>query len=453
MSRHDTRVWLTAPRLLAATALLAGCDESSTTAPKEPPRERVVAPASPVAEFIYYQIDVPIVSEIMVLHEGSVYTLESFQSLLAGELDPDLETLDDLDMLAEILNSPTHEVTNWSDFELCDDCELTLTEVARFGDADGPGTIESIAPRVSWNEQLGYVVVGSTSLQIFDDDGRFVRRIGREGEEPGEFGRVVDAHVVGGRLVALDHARSSWSIFNLAGEFVEARPYGYSPGPFTPVGGSRVVVVNLDRSPELAGLPLHLADIDSGVPSLHFGSSDARVPGPFADDVQASVTSGRGTVWWGTAGSPRVEEWSIDDELLRVVDGGLPWFPAVTESIDPTREPPSTLLRSLALDNQEHLWMTVRTADPEWREVELERTAEGYRVPAERRGDYMDTRLDIFDLDEERHIGSYLWDSPYVRLLNLGGEPAVSLVVYTEEMVPQVVVYRVDWGNAASREE
>ena len=55
----------------------------------------------------------------------------------------------------------------------------------------------------------------------------------------------------------------------------------------------------------------------------------------------------------------------------------------------------------------------------------------------------MDTRLDIFDLEEQRHIGSFVWDSPYARLINLGGEPAVSIVEYTEDNGLQVVIYRV----------
>ena len=165
------------------------------------------------------------------------------------------------------------------------------------------------------------------------------------------------------------------------------------------------------------------------------------------------MTSRPGTVWWGAAGSPRVQEWSVDDDLLRVIEGDLPWFPEVTKTIDPTREPPSTLLRSLALDGRERLWMTTRTADPQWREVELERTPEGWRVPPERRIDYMDTRLDIFDLEGQRHIGSHVWDSPYVRLINLAGEPAVSFVEHNDEMVPQVVVYRVHRDNASSRKE
>ncbi|MYA11924.1 MAG: 6-bladed beta-propeller [Gemmatimonadetes bacterium] len=437
--------------LLVALTPLAGCDENATTAPEEPPRERAVEVQEPVPD-----VDVAFVrfyswtymgdgTDVFQYRDGAIYAIDFLGDTIPFDTGRYWRSGRPL---------PTHETVNWDDFTICADCGLELTEVVRFGDADGPGTIESVAPRVTWSAQLGYVVVGSTYLQIFDKDGRFARRVGREGDGPGKFLRVVDAHVVDGRLVALDDANRAWSIFNLAGDFVERRPYGYSPGPFVPVGGNHVVVVAIDQSPAGAGFPLHLADIDSGVPLHHFGSrSDARGSGPYSNSVQGSVTSRPGTVWWGGAGSPRVQEWSVDDDLLRVIEGDLPWFPEVTKSIDPTREPPSTLLRSLALDAREHLWMTTRTADPQWREVELERTPEGWRVPPERRVDYMDTRLDIFDLEERRHLGSHVWDSPYARLINLGGEPAVTIVEHNDEMVPQVVVQRVHRDNASSRKE
>ena len=428
-----------AAALLAAVASLAGCDENATTAPEEPPRERVVEAQEPVPDvdisiYEFTGIEIWADGSVFLYKDGSLFELES-----PGDGIP----WDDPSQWREIPARPTHKSVNWNDFTICTDCELELAEAVRFGDADGHGTIERVAPKVTWSARLGYVVVGSTYLQIFNDDGRLVRRIGREGDGPGEFSRVIDAHVVGNRLVALDDAQRTWSIFNQAGEFIERLPYGHATGPFVPVGGSRVVVVAMDQSPEVAGLPLHLAHIDSGVPSRHFGSWYEWEDTPYADNVQGSVVSGPGTVWWGAAGSPRVQEWSVEDELLRVVDGELPWFPEVTEVIDPTREPPSTLLRSLALDAREHLWMTVRTADPRWRDVELERTPEGWRVPPARRADYMDTRLDIFDLEEQRHIGTFVWDSPYARLINLGGEPAVSIVENTEDNGLQVVIYRV----------
>ena len=454
--------WRILTRLLAvaATAVLAGCDEYATTAPEEPPsRERVAEQVVPelVPDLVHYTIELRRGFRqvgYVVVHNGSVYPLESFESLFDDDFDPDLDTGDDPDAWSGVRSPAAHKTASWSDFQLCAECGLVLSEVVRLGDADGPGLIEGTAPGVTWSAQLGYVVVGSTFLQIFDDEGRFVRRIGREGEGPGEFGGIADAHVVGGRLVVLDRPERTWSIFNLKGEFVGRRPYGHPAGPFVPVGDGQVVVVawggrpeDFDRSPEASGSPLHLAHIDSGVPSLHFGAGDVRERGrrdrPHANDVRGSVTGRPGTVWWGAAGSPRVQEWSIEGELLRVIEGELPWFPEVTEPADRTREPPPTLLGAMALDTTGHFWMITRTADRDWRDVGLEPGPEGPPIPAGERDGYLDTRLDIFDLEERRHIGRYVWDAAGAGLLDLGNQPAVAIVEYTEEMVPRVVIYRL----------
>ena len=341
----------------------------------------------------------------------------------------------------------SQEVSNWRDFEFhhCGRCKLQLTEVARLGDAVGPGLISVANPAVSWSKDVGYLVSALTSVQIFDDSGRFVRTLGRQGEGPGEFRGVIDAHLVDGSIVALDHPKRAWVVYDKGGGFVVERRYGLAHGPFVPVGGSRVVVIAVDRRPSVVGYPLHLVDVNVGTPSLHFGFSGTWLNTPYATTIVGSVTSRQGTVWWGTAASPRVEEWTLDNELVRSIEGNLPWFAEVTEDIDPTREEPSTLLKSIALDHEGHLWLSLETADPDWRDVPREVSgAEGAVViPPDRWDDYLDTRLDIFDLNARRFLGSHIWDSQNVRLMDLDGEPAVSVLAYTETMVPQVVIYRV----------
>ena len=129
-----------------------------------------------------------------------------------------------------------------------------------------------------------------------------------------------------------------------------------------------------------------------------------------------------------------------------MIDGDLPWFAEVTEDIDPTKDAPSTLLNSIAFDDrEEHLWLSLETADPGWRDVARDVSGEEgvIAIPSDQWDDYLDTRLDVFDLDERRHVGSYTFDSQNVRLMNIVGEPAVSVLEYTETMVPQVVIYRV----------
>ena len=299
-----------AAALMFAMAPLAACDEYATTAPEEPSGETAVevqqvdadqsiefSGAAWTYEFVVFQS--PLEGSRFVYLNGLV---QDFESFLADNSLSESDVWDDLGL------ERTHGTLTWNDFELCADCKLELTEVVRLGDAEGAGAIEGSEPIVTWSARSGYVVAGPTFLQVFDDDGRFVRRIGRRGEGPGEFSAVADAHVVDGRLVALDRVTRAWSIFSLAGEFLARRPYGHQAGDFVPVGGSRVVVVNRDQSPEADDAPLHLAHIDSGVPSLHFGSSYAWEydwrERPHADDVRGSVTSWPGTAVVGCGGQP-----------------------------------------------------------------------------------------------------------------------------------------------------
>ena len=60
------------------------------------------------------------------------------------------------------------EVLNWGDFELCDDCGIEITELARLGDADGPGIIEGTGRLVVRDRELGYLVhaVGGTYISM-----------------------------------------------------------------------------------------------------------------------------------------------------------------------------------------------------------------------------------------------------------------------------------------------
>ncbi|MDE2794503.1 MAG: 6-bladed beta-propeller [Gemmatimonadota bacterium] len=128
-----------------------------------------------------------------------------------------------------LLAAPTllaQEVLNWHDFELCDDCELEVSELVRLGDADGPGIIESDMMLAAWGEELGYLLspLGGTGIKIFDHDGTFIREIGGEGDGPGEFRSIYDLDVIDGRIVVLDGTKSAVVILSPEGEYITQHP-------------------------------------------------------------------------------------------------------------------------------------------------------------------------------------------------------------------------------------
>lgn len=346
---------------------------------------------------------------------------------------------------------PAQEVLNWRDFELCDDCELEATELVRLGDTDGPGIIEGEHVRVVWDEELGYLhfLPGDTRIKIFDHDGTFLREIGGEGDGPGEFRGIGDVHVIDGRIVVLDMIKSALVILSPAGEYITRHSYRLpETGPITPVGQDRIVVTTTTWRTRVIEHPLHLVDLSSGAITLGFGAADegAEVTGlqwNFGKRVAASVLSRPGTVWWGWIATPAVQEWSVEGEFLRDFDGDLPWFPEIYEEPDLAREPPATLLRELAVDGDDNLWMLIRTADPEWHEVPMVQGRGGPYPAPNTEDDYFDIRLDVFSLRGRRHLGRHVWDGYTPALLNRGGEPAVYVLEYSRAMVPQIVVYGV----------
>ena len=87
--------------------------------------------------------------------------------------------------------------------------------------------------------------------------------------------------------------------------------------------------------------------------------------------------------------------------------------------------------------------MLAQTADPEWDEIQMIPGPEGPQLPPGRMDDYRDMRIDVFSLQERRHLGRHVWDPAVMGLMDHGGEPAVSVLEYDAAMVPQIVVYRV----------
>ncbi len=346
---------------------------------------------------------------------------------------------------------------DWSEFEICNECELDLTVAARLGDSDGPGIIMGTSAGARWHDETGYLVfTGGDPLLVFDRDGEFQRAFGRRGEGPGEFQLIWDAHLMpNGRIVALDARRGVWLLFDALGDLVSETRQRTDmmavPGRFLPVGGDEVVIGYFDRRPDFAGYTLHRVDVTTGEAMRHFGSIGLNwsLDDMYSFRVVLGSVSPAGTVWKGHIDSPALEEWSLDGELLGGIGGELPWFPPVTETAELGEDPPNSMLHSFAVDrSRSRLWLMTTVPDPNWQDVEIVRYGNEAGVPARSFDDYYDVRLDVFDMDAMLHLGTRIWDSYGVRLFDHGDEPAVSALELTEaEDNSQVVVYRLARGN------
>lgn len=355
-------------------------------------------------------------------------------------------------VLGVVSNAFGQETSRWEDFTVCLDCQLRLTEEVRLGDPDGEGIVESAFPQVVWSE-MGYFLYhrGAPRVKLFGHDGRFVRSIGRSGEGPGEFSQSVHGvQVIGDRILVNDYRRRAFVVFNEAGDHLGEIVYGFKTGDFVSVGTNRVIIFSMDQSSDLVGYPLHLVDVspdDGRTPPVHFGTRNpnswsARIP--WGEFILGSVVSGS-TVWWANAGGPRVQEWSAEGEHLRTIEGELPWFKTITELIPDPSKPPASKMSAFAVGGDDRAWMLTNQPDEGW--VDVPRVEGGfYEKDIDK---YSDSRLDVFDLHAQRHLGSYTWDSGVVMLVDYGAGAGdrvrISVPHFNDSMVPQVVIYRADW--------
>ncbi len=339
-------------------------------------------------------------------------------------------------------------ITHWDDLVPCQQCDVDMDLVVQLGDAEGPGIIEGGDVFVRWDELHGYLVFVKPSagpVKVFDHGGQFLRLVGRSGEGPGEIGGIVDVNFVGNRIVVLDWRRRSWLSFDQSGQTLgEARHSMVGTGDFMPVDDDRIVMAAIDRRPDFVAQPLHVLNVTTGEPVRHFGAAGSNwaVTDPYAGSVAASGVSAAGTIWVGKAARPSIAEWSVEGELIQSIDGTLAWFPPVTAYPEIGKDRPPTLLRSLATSSSGELWMLTSIADPGWRDAELTTLGQEVVIEQHQADGYRDSRLDVFDLDARIHVGFRTWDSAGVRLVTLGGEPAVSVLEYTDQMVPKISVYR-----------
>lgn len=336
----------------------------------------------------------------------------------------------------------------WSDFKFCERCTLTSARVLALGERDGPGSVQSDAVKLVAMGGHGYLLqaVGAQSFALFDEEGRFVRAMGRRGQGPGEFTAILGlSFAAGERVVALDHS-GKWSTFTGTGQLLaEARLIGVLPGDFRlERGDSTAVVARMDRRREAVGFPLHRVDLVTGKVIGRLGATDP-LTWSVGEPWGTEVLIGKGehldsTVWWGKVGRPHIEEWSTGGSRRRTITGDLAWFVPVTRT-GPPGGAPWSLVTDFAVDGRDQLWLVTLVADPRWQAVR--RGAEG-SIPSAQASMYFDARVDVFDLPSRRHLGFHTWDSHEVRVLQRSGEVMVYVVEASTPTWPRVVLYRID---------
>ena len=261
----------------------------------------------------------------------------------------------------------------------CAGCRITLAPLVTVGDSAGDGVLFGHPSSVTVDRR-GRVVVadmwGSTPQVLMFAAGRFLRRVGRPGEGPGEFRMPRVLLSAGDSFAILDPGlrRATW--FGADGQSQRSRPFPPSRNALLLANGA-VVIEPAVRDP-LSRDPALLRVLGSGAteavlePGARAGcrSMSACV----ARDGRALAVGAVGN-WWSvrTHHEYRVEERNGTGAIVRTLRPSSAWFaPYDTLEQQQRGRAPQSQIVGVWNNPNGYLWIVGRTADAEWRRAEWE---------------------------------------------------------------------------------
>ena len=325
-------------------------------------------------------------------------------------------------------------------------CGLTSVVVSEYGDAAGPGMIESELSIGLLDHSGRKYVAGRDHVLVFDQDGNFLRRVGRRGEGPGEMLELSSVTIADdGVFVVIDRRRGVIMKFDWTGTLLhEVRARGWTPTGLAliPLGGDLAVYEANIRTADRIGYPLHLINLKNGEIEKSFGSLN----GEYDPDRERRlvVTAARGpedSIWMARLYAYWIELWDPDNRLLFSMRRDVDWF--ADALVDRTgthgnpalaREPEPVLMGVLADDSL--LWVMVHRSDDRWEQAS--------RYDDQQR---LDTFIEVIDWKRGRVIGSQRFDEVYYPWLGPG---LVGQAVITPEGSLQMRVSRLELEAAST---
>ncbi len=332
-------------------------------------------------------------------------------------------------------------------------CELRVTRVVTLSDPDGhaglawPLKVE----RVHDGHVLVVPLDRQGELLQFGADGVFVRRIGRPGRGPREFGGVLAiASGPADSTFVMDASNRRLVVLDPDLEIARSAPLPVMGGWFGVLNdGSVVVLTGVPRGPGGSADRLALLDRELAVVRTFLPGA---VP-TFPDEIRAARrrigVASDGTIAVGLVDRYEIEVWGSDGTHRRTLRRSPPWFPSSPAPVDPDARddaPPRPLLDEaprIAPDGR--IWAVSWIADDGWREalgpVRSIRGETATGPVLERQSDYLDAVVENIDPVTGRVQASVRVD-PALRLISDDGWAAA----YREDEVgrPFIDVYRLE---------
>lgn len=290
--------------------------------------------------------------------------------------------------------------------ERCDGCRLQMQRVFELpANTQIPGVIKDV---ILVDSLIILSIAGPNEPPIAVDleTGR-VRSWGRAGHGPGEFIGPLSLGRTGSRVVVYDPGNARFSVHTIEGSVV--REVGGVALPlldFAMLPGLRFVVNADIRTPQQAGLPLHLVD-STGSIVRSFGLAEPRLELGLDDQMVRRLTTGS-QLWSAPAREYRLSRHSIGDGGTDTFERQARWFRKDRGATIPdAREPPATTIADIWEDPEGRVWVLVTVPDRRWRESleTFEFRGQGF-VRFTDVDRYVDTIIEVIDPSSRRVLHS-----------------------------------------------
>lgn len=254
----------------------------------------------------------------------------------------------------------------------CESCRIYFDTIAVLGDTDGPGMVQEQA-RIQMGPDSRFFVTSGWEpgiIKVFDQNGRYLTRFGRQGEGPGEYGLP---QVYPGENVVhvFDPVLGRVTALTPNFEIIATRRLPFGPSGAARIDSNRFLLHGGATTAQHIGIPLHVYDDQTGTIVRSFGAISERVT-PWergSTERRTVAVAADGTIWSAEWNRYRIERWDpTNGQLVAVFERKTEWFPGFDRPPPGTvlTRPPSTVLWRMSGDGEGRLWVLIHVASETW---------------------------------------------------------------------------------------